>query len=111
MTVMKRTNDLKQLGDRYQLLASQGSTNGIDLLGRECREIRQGAFTHPGALPVGLAQQNSRRRGTVRHDLDVHDYILANTPRPVKLVTWLHIASQTKPKSMSTLRFEGILER
>src|SRR5713101_9308039 len=76
MAVMMRVNDLKEIGEGHERLALQGPANRIDLRARQGGQIRQGAFANVRAFPVGLPQQDRRRRIAVRHNVDVHGYIM-----------------------------------
>jgi hypothetical protein len=49
---------ISKLRDRLHRLAAQRRANGLDLRGRQARQIGQRALADLGALAVGLTQQH-----------------------------------------------------
>ena len=61
MAVRARGGDLQRLRCRLQGLTAQRRTNGLDLRGRQTRQIGQRSLAHLRALAVRLAQQHRGR--------------------------------------------------
>ena len=70
--VRARSGVLEALRDWLPSLTAQRCSNGFDLRGGETRQIGQRALDYLGALALGLAQQNGRRRTAVGRDMDMH---------------------------------------
>src|SRR5208283_4960573 len=66
-----------------RLLATQDPTNPIDLAWHQRRQVGQSASANRAPLAVRLAQQDRRRRRSVRHDRDVHA-----TPLSTRRLAW-----------------------
>jgi hypothetical protein len=65
--------DLKRFGGWDQDFPAQRPPQDVDRLGREHREVGQGALLGLLADAVGLAQQNGGWGGAVGNDVDVQD--------------------------------------
>jgi hypothetical protein len=76
VAVRTRCRDLEGLRCRLQCLAAQRRANGLDLRRRQARQIRQRALADLGALSVGLTQQHRGGRTAIRHDENMHAYII-----------------------------------
>src|SRR5262249_22276498 len=77
MAMRTRADDLKSLWVRWQSQASvEQRLEAFDEMARPVGEIREGAFTHFGAVAVGLAQQDCRWRIAIGNALNIHGHEL-----------------------------------
>ena len=80
MAMREAADNLKGVFRRHQELATEYTSQGVELGWRPIREIGQGPGFDLPALAVAFAQQDRRWRGAIGNGCDIHAFLLTGLP-------------------------------